>query len=716
LPPQRADQLRIEIPILKTLKNRIRAALGIKKKRRFTPPPSIPPKKLRQIVPENIRLVAAPGPARVSVILPCYGQVDHTLNCLASIADHPPRCPIEILVVEDRSNDPRIKELRRVSGIKLIENPENLGFLRSCNSAAKKASGDYLYFLNNDTIVAPGAIDLLFDFAEKTPDAGLVGSHLVYPDSLQQEAGGIFWRDGSAWNYGRLDDPMKPEYQYVRETDYISGASILVPRDVWEQLKGFDEIFLPAYCEDSDFAFRVRSIGKKVYYQPASIIYHFEGISHGTDTSKGIKAHQVTNQKTLAARWGEVLDRENFPPGQNILRARDRARNRKILLIVDHYTPEPDKDAGSKTMIEFIRSLQSLGWIVKFWPQNQYYHPKYVPALQQMGVEVLYGPYETSLPDWLEKIEGNVDAVLLSRPTVAPHVLAEVRKGTSAPVLYYGHDLHFARGRLEAEVTGKPASLALAAAMEKVERQIWRNVDFVLYPTQEEADVVAEREPGVAAGAVPAYCFEDLAVRQAPPTGKTILFVAGFNHPPNIDAAVWFVKDIFPLIRRAHPDSNLSLVGSQPKPEVLKLAGDGVEVVGWVSEEELKARYAAARVAIVPLRFGAGIKMKTVEALAAGAPLATTTVGAQGLPALAKFCAVEDDPEKFAVAVSRLLAAGDSEWLEASRRQIDYLGARFHRGRQIEALQAALETAEKVYRSRPVGASFSEKIANWPEI
>jgi GT2 family glycosyltransferase len=677
--------------------------------------PSIAKAELRKVVPENIHLVVATGRPTVTVILPCYGQVDHTLNCLASIADHPPRCSIEVLVVEDRSNDPRIEELRRVSGVTLIENPENLGFLRSCNAAARQASGDYLYFLNNDTILAPGALDWLVDFAEKTPDAGLVGSHLIYPDGRQQEAGGLFWNDGSAWNYGRLDDPMKPEYQYVREADYISGASILVPRDIWNQLQGFDEVFSPAYCEDSDFAFRVRAIGKKVYYQPASNVFHFEGISHGTDTTKGGKAFQVVNLKKMAARWGETLGRENFPPGQNLLRARDRARNRKIILVVDHYTPEPDKDAGSRTMIDLIGSLQSLGWIVKFWPRNLQYHPKYVAQLQQRGVEVLYGPYETSLAQWLKKIDGDLDAVLLSRPTVAPHFLAEVRNGTSAPVLYYGHDLHFARLRLEAKVMAQPALLSIADAMEKVERQIWRSVDVVLYPTQEEVDVVVEREPGVAAAAIPAYCFSELAGPQAPPPGKAILFVGGFGHPPNIDAAIWFVKEIFPLIRRAHPDASLSLLGSGPKPAVLELAGDGVEVVGWVSDEELKARYAAARATVVPLRFGAGIKLKTVESLASGAPLTTTSIGAQGLQGLAGACAVEDDPEKFAASVIGLLAASDSEWLAASRRQIDWLGARFHRSRQVEALQAALATAEKVRRSEPIRA-FVGEFPPWPEV
>ena len=255
--------MRIRIPFFRGIKKKIRASLGIKKKSKFPPLPGVKTVSLREIIPEAIQIRERRGPAKVSVIIPCYGQVHHTLNCLASFADNPPDCEVEILVVEDASRDRRIGELRRVKGITLIENEYNLGFLKSCNAAARLASGKYLYFLNNDTILDKRAIDELVEFAEETPDAGLVGSRLLYPSGRLQEAGGIVWADASAWNYGRNDDPRKPQYQYVREADYISGAAILIPRDIWEKLGGFDEIYAPAYCEDTDFAFRVRQDGFK---------------------------------------------------------------------------------------------------------------------------------------------------------------------------------------------------------------------------------------------------------------------------------------------------------------------------------------------------------------------------------------------------------------------------------------------------------------------
>ena len=186
----------------------------------------------------------------------------------------------------------------------ICRNQTNQGFLRNCNQAAKAARGKYIMFLNNDTKVTEGWLSSLVKLIESDPSIGMVGSKLVYPDGRLQEAGGILWSDGSGWNYGRLDDPDKAEYNYVKDVDYISGAAILLSVQLWKQIGGFDERFAPAYCEDSDLAFEVRKAGYRVVYQPLSKVIHFEGVSNGTDVNgTGLKRYQVENSKKLREKW-----------------------------------------------------------------------------------------------------------------------------------------------------------------------------------------------------------------------------------------------------------------------------------------------------------------------------------------------------------------------------------------------------------------------------
>ncbi|UWX04295.1 glycosyltransferase [Pseudoxanthomonas sp. NC8] len=370
-----------------------------------------------------------------------------------------------------------------------------------------------------------------------------------------------------------------------------------------------------------------------MYYTPFSSVVHFEGISHGTDTGSGIKAYQAINQGKFRERWAAELQ-SHYPNAVNVFRARDRAWDRKIALVVDHYIPQPDRDAGSRSMVAFIEALLAAGWVVKFWPDNLWFDPEYGPALQLRGVEIIYGEKRVGGFDrYLAECGGELDAVLLSRPHISLPYLRSLRKHAPAVrVAYYGHDLHFRRLAREAEVTGRAELLEEGERIGRMERQIWQDADIVLYPSQEEADDVAALVEGARVAALPPYAFDAFNDAAQPQGRKGVLFVAGFAHPPNVDAAMWLVDQVMPAIWSRYPDLKLSLVGANPTDQVRGLAGPRVEVTGYVSDEELARHYAEARVAVVPLRYGAGVKGKVVEAMQSGVPLVTTRVGAQGLP------------------------------------------------------------------------------------
>ena len=339
----------------------------------------------------------------VTIIIPVHNQIEYVHICLRSIRASKNSTNYDIIIVDDKSCQETASELDQLSGIRVIRNFTNIGFLRSCNRAALHVTGNYIYFLNSDTEVTDHFLDELLDTFKRFPDAGLVGSKLVYPNNTLQECGGIVWKDGSAWNFGNNDDPNKPEYNYTKEVDYVSGAAIIISRKLFLEVGLFDTRYTPAYYEDVDLAFKIRKFGKKVLVEPKSIVIHHEGKTCGTDETSGIKRYQSINSSRFLKKWRSTLDSEHFPNGQNLTLARDRSNGKNRILVIDHYIPTWDRDAGSRCMYMYLELFTSIGLHVTFLPDNFYHDSQYAYHLEKLGIEILYGVYyRDNLHEWMK--------------------------------------------------------------------------------------------------------------------------------------------------------------------------------------------------------------------------------------------------------------------------------------------------------------------------
>ncbi|MFP6559973.1 class I SAM-dependent methyltransferase [Paraburkholderia sp. B3] len=606
-----------------------------------------------------LRFKREPSPD-ISILLVFYNSAELSYACLASVAEvlNDSTVRAEVIILDNGSSDATSKLLDRIEGATIIRSRENLHFLRGANRASKDARGKYLLFLNNDALLLPGALEAAVSLCEANSDIGAVGGRIILPDGLLQEAGSVVWRNGACTGYGRGAAPDAPEFMFRRDVDYCSGAFLLTPRALFEELNAFDERYAPAYYEETDYCLRLWESGYRVVFDPDVVILHYE-FGSSSSSAQALQLQQ-RNHAIFCERHVDWLAKQQDVALEKMLWVR-RARNekRRVLFIEDR-VPHENLGSGYPRSRELLCALEQTGAELTLFPM--FHHDETWAAIRRTvpaSIEVMRGHSAQDLSQFLLGRAGYYDAVVVCRPHNMEAFLkasngASAKWVGNAAVVYDAESLFSARLLLERKLQGDVVSEGEARKLIADEIALTEPAKAIISVSEAEKRQFEMR--GVGPVYVLGHSAEPVPTKRPFAQRSDFLFVGGIHDDksPNADSLRWFVKQIWPrVVERLGPEIKLQIVGHNRASAVLALRDSTVRLVGKV--DDLTPWYDDARVVIAPTRIAAGIPLKVHVAAAHGVPVVATGLIAEqldwepGVDLLA-----EDEPEAFADACVRL--------------------------------------------------------------
>lgn len=625
----------------------------------------------------------------VSIVIPAHNKVELTYYALAALLLTRDKSTFEVIVVDDASTDETTELEKIVSGIKVVRNQEPQRFIRACNAGVEASSGKFVVLLNNDTEPVSGWLDALVDAFERFPNLGLAGSKLLYPNGELQDAGGIIWGTGNPWNYGNRQNPWDPRYSYARRADYLSGAAMMTTREIWNKVGGLSSYLEPMYFEDTDFAFKVRDAGYETWFVPSSIVYHFEGMTSGTDTSSGFKRYQEVNRPKFKRQWASAYASHGTEGN-----APDLEKDRGIVgrvLFIDYTTPMPDRDAGSYAAIQEMKLVQSLGYKVTFLPQNMANMGAYTEALQKDGIEVITAPFYMSVDDFIYARGGEFDAVYITRYYVGEATIPKIRQvAPNTRIILNNADLHFLRELRAGMAQNDAERIQEARRVRESELSVMRTADVVLSYNDVEHSVIQSHTDGAVKVMKCPWVVDLPDTVPGFKERQGMSFLGGFKHHPNEEAVRWFIENVMPGVEARIPGFVFSIYGSRMPDEIKKMASDTIDPAGFVSE--VSDSYDQHRVFVAPLLSGAGIKGKVISALAHGIPCVLSPVAAEGIGLRSGYdCIIANTPQEWVDAVA-LLNEDTELWENVSQNARTLVRDKFSFVTAREEMRTAFES------------------------
>lgn len=621
--------------------------------------------------------LSLPSPAAnevvdVSIIVPVYNKWNLTQACLTSIAltSVDSEVSYEVILADDGSSDETLQAAQYFPGLQVVRTPQNLGFLRNCNHAARVARGNHILLLNNDTIVLPGWLKSLYAAMMKDSSIAIVGSKLIYPDESIQEAGAGLLSNAEGINFGRKvyistqETPVKrwaPFFNFSKEVDYISGASILVRRSFWDDVGGFDEGYEKAYCEDSDLAMTARAKGLRVVYEPASEVVHLEHQTYADHADGSSQQLQNKNKVSLHSKWQSVFESQHLPPGSSWFQVATKAerntpswvktRRESGKMNVLYFSPfpsHPSSHGNQSTIQQFAKRFQAMGHKVHFallksgmYSSNDEKEMRaawdsldIIPTNQSLGSNgkdiPFDGWYEDGLGERIRLLCAKYDIDVVFCSYVFQSKMLEYIPEYMLKVV----DTHDKMGNRYEMLRKNGQPLEFFSCTPEEEGAYLRRADVVVARRAEEARYFDEVSGKSSAIVIP-HIEEPKFISRHFAELKNVGIVASANR---INLAI--VRECLEALDKeisggkspftVHVAGQVKeLARALPVEERQIFDRPWVKMHGFVAD--IGQFYSKMDLLVSPVTMGTGINVKTVQAMAFGMPLMTTVCGIKGI-------------------------------------------------------------------------------------
>lgn len=499
-----------------------------------------------------------------------------------------------------------------------LKEPNGLIYFQSYNECLANAKGKYICFLDAQTIILPKLLESLVETIEEDDTVGCVGSKIYTSLGLIKLAGGVIDERGHYYAYGDYQHPSRFNYDYKRPVDFCYQTGMIFRKADLDQINDFDD---PIY-QTIDICFTVRhKLGKKIIYQPSAALIDLQ--------KKYVEKKSDKTNAAFVAKWQTLLSIEyKFISLED---AATRFLPKQTISVIDSYLPFFDKESGSNRLFQLLKIFQQLKYHVAFVPHDgKCVEPYYRILTAKLGIPVVYNysgkkQFRKDIFDLINR----TSVLWISRPNLNLKYQYLVKYFPRIKWIYDTVDLHYVRLFRQAENETDPKIVKKALKIKKLELALASAANATIAITNVEKDVLALEGVKNLYVIPNVHDIKEVAQPLAFAERKGIVFIGGYKHKPNVDAVLWLVREIMPIVRKKLGDIPVYLLGSYPTSEICSLNSNTVFVPGYLAD--VNPYFMNSRIFVAPLRYGAGMKGKIGQSLEFGLPIVSTSIGAEGM-------------------------------------------------------------------------------------